>query len=150
MGVCMSLPIRMFICSHIHTCLYTHVSMCVCMSLPIRMFMCSHIHIRFYTHVFIGVCMLIRVPCSTHVHTSSYTHVHTCTRCHMLRVLMFICYVSSCSYVTCPHVHMLRVHMFTRHHMCMCMHAHDVICYISTCSCAYLYTTVHKHAHLFI
>ena len=50
---------------------------------------------------------------------------------------MFICYVSTCSYVTCPHVHMLRVHMF--------------ICYVSTCSCR---TPVHMitslQAHMFI
>ena len=50
------------------------------MSLPIRMFMCSHVHMLL-VHMFI---------------------------CHLSDV--FICYVSTRSYVTCPHAHV--AHLF--------------------------------------
>jgi hypothetical protein len=73
----------------------------------------------------VHTCSILMCLC---VYVCPYLFVCSCVHIYTLvSILMCLC-VYVCSYV-CP-----AQHMFTRHHILMCIHAHDVICYMSTCS----------------
>ena len=138
-----SVYIRVFICSHIHTCLYTHVLGWVCI---------AHTHTCLYNHVFMCVSMFIRLRLSLGpMYTRSL--VHTCslkyTQAHCIHMLTVYVYVYTLVR-TIAHVYE-RTHTLVRTitctHTLVCNHLYTLwyVWHVHMTSCSDIHTPACAH-----